>query len=101
MSAEGVQHRQGQLTSQPQTVCPPPPWEALQGPPFPDQQGQETVHSLRVHPTSPPPPPTHRPLCTSPPPPGLRAPPPPPATEHLHFTSLLPPGLTATPSSSH
>src|SRR4029434_8417616 len=33
MSAESVQHRQGQLSPQPQTVCPPPLWEALQGPP--------------------------------------------------------------------
>src|SRR4029434_4725931 len=57
MSAEGVQHRQGQLTSKPQTVCPPPLWEALQGPPFPDQQVQEQLHPCGCHPTE---------LCTTP-----------------------------------
>ncbi|KAK0136663.1 hypothetical protein N1851_027166 [Merluccius polli] len=33
---QGAQHRQGQLSPQPQTVCPPPLWEALHVSPFPD-----------------------------------------------------------------
>ncbi|CAB1444745.1 unnamed protein product [Pleuronectes platessa] len=31
------------VSLQSQTVCPPPLWEALQGPPFPDQQVQEQL----------------------------------------------------------
>src|SRR4029434_356559 len=56
MSAEGAQHREGQLPSQPQTVCPPPLREALQGPPFPDQQAQEQLLPCRCHPVE---------LCTT------------------------------------
>src|SRR4029434_2773917 len=56
MSAEGAQHREGQLPSQPQTVCPPPLWEALQGPPFPDQQAQEQLLPCGCHPVE---------LCTT------------------------------------
>src|SRR4029434_1979875 len=56
MSAEGAQHCEGQLPSQPQTVCPPPLGEALQGPPFPDQQAQEQLLPCGCHPAE---------LCTT------------------------------------
>src|SRR4029434_10260180 len=56
MSAEGAQHHQGQLSPQTQTVCPPPLWEALQGPPFPDQQVQEQLLPCGCHPAE---------LCTT------------------------------------
>src|SRR4029434_10928793 len=56
MSAESAQHREGQLPSQPQTVCPPSLGEALQGPPFPDQQGQEQLLPCGCHPAE---------LCTT------------------------------------
>ena len=72
MSAEGTQHRKGQLSPQPQTVCPPPLWEALQGPPFPDQQVQEQLHSYGCHSTKlhgdSPPPHLHQWLYFPPPP---------------------------------
>ena len=61
MSAEGAQHREGQLPSQPQTVCPPPLREALQGPPFPDQQAQEQLLPCGCHPAE---------LCITVTPPG-------------------------------
>src|SRR4029434_1060048 len=98
MSAEVVQHRQGQLTSQPQTVCPPPLWEALQGPPFPDQQVQEQVHPCGCHPTELPP--TH-PSCPSPTAPlppsaALHTPSPPPSLSI--FSVTLPPSLLHTTS---
>src|SRR4029434_8656505 len=90
MSAEGTQHRKGQLSPQPQTVFPPPLWEALQGPPFLDQQVQEQLLPCGCHPAEP---------CTtvmaplvtpshtflySPLYPGLTATHLPPATENLH-----------------
>src|SRR4029434_9616224 len=53
MSAEGTQHRKGQLSPQPQTVFPPPLWEALQGPPFLDQQVQEQLLPCGCHPAEP------------------------------------------------
>src|SRR4029434_10526451 len=56
MSAESAQHREGLLLSQPQTVCPPPLREALQGPPFPDQQAQEQLLPCGCHPAE---------LCTT------------------------------------
>src|SRR4029434_1612395 len=56
MSAEGAQHREGQLPSQPQTVCSPPLREALQGPPFPDQQAHEQLLPCGCHPVE---------LCTT------------------------------------
>ena len=105
MSAEGPQHRQGQLSPQPQTVCPPPFWEALQGPPFPDQQVQEQLHPCGCHPAelwntaiaaAPHPPPPHTPCPLTILPPSTlawTATHPPPTTEHLNIYTFA---LTAT-----